>query len=196
MEPGMDRSKLADIFKKLKFIFFTMSNKLTRFTIFDLSNYEDYNMDMHGLTLADQQNECSHNFAASSAGADIIYRPKEAIGAKNLLDGSLDRYLIVPCWEKKSFIISLSENAIIEKFLLLNAEEFSSTVELFSLYASDSYDPKNQTWEKLGNFAANNDFNGQWQSFKVKETWARYLRFEWKTLYGSHYYCTLSQIKV
>jgi len=188
VEKGLDTSKFYDVLNHFSTIFFRMANKLTRYNFFDLSYLEDTNLDMHGLTMAEQQSQCSHNFASSSSGAGIVKSPQEADGASNLLDKSTDRYLIVPCHEKKSFIVSLSENAIIEKFLLLNAEEFSSTVEYFSVYGSDSYDSKNQTWEKMGDFVANNDFNGHWQSFKVKENWARYIRFEWKTFYGSHHY--------
>lgn len=126
----------------------------------------------------------------------MVSSPKEADGSSNLLSGSIERYLIIPSSSSKSFVISLSEDAIIDKFMLLNAEEFSCTIELFNLYGSDTFDPKNQKWEKLGSFLANNDYNGSWQSFKVKETWIRYLKFEWKTSYGTHKYCTLTQIKV
>ena len=76
----------------------------------------------------------------------------------------------------------------------MNLEEFSWTVKEFDLYGSDSYVSHDQKWDKLGTFTAQ-QLNNEWQTFKFKESWIRYLKFEWKNYYGSHYYCTLTQIK-
>lgn len=112
---------------------------------------------------------------------------------QNLLNYSKDKYLIVPCTSKKEYVLSLSEEVVISEFMLLNTEEFSSRIELFNLYGSTTYPTNN--WEKLGTFLAK-EVIGEWQSFPVKKTWSRYLKFEWKTTYGFQYYCTLTQIQV
>lgn len=168
--------------------FYKMLNKLTRYKFIDISGIDDSHLDTQGLIMAEANGECKHNFASQSSGAAFVDSPKQAYGVSNLLSKSTEKYLMVPCKVKKSFVISLSEDAIIDKFLLLNAEEFSSTIELFNLYGSDSYSPPDQKWEKLGSFMADNDLNWVWQSFKVKESWVRYLKFEWKTHYGSYHY--------
>lgn len=146
--------------------------------------------------MAKKNAECQHNFASSSSGAAILASPKGATGVGNILKNGKDDYVIIPCSEKKEFIISLSEDAIISKFLLLSHEEFSSKIDEFDLFGADTYDSENPKWEQLGTFKTNPDFNGIWQSFLVKETWIRYLKFEWKTSLGPYTYCTLTQLKV
>ena len=157
---------------------------------------EDLPSDSEGLISAQQNKECNHNFASSSSGASLLVSPKEADGAKNILKDGKDAYMVLPWNSKKSFIISLSEDTVIDKFLLLGGEEFSSSIEYFDIYGSNEYNSENEKWEKLGHFMASKEFFRKWQSFKVKSTWIRYLKFEWKTSYGSYSYWTLTQIKV
>ena len=78
--------------------------------------------------------------------------------------------------------------------MIRNSEEFSWTIKDFELYGSDTFVSHDQKWDKLGSFTAKK-LNNQWQSFKFKEAWVRYLKLIWKNSYGNHYYWTLSQIK-
>lgn len=162
----------------------TFNNMLTKLK----NERDDTQFDSQGLILPDLNSTCKHNFASLSGGASIVKAPKEADGANNLLSGSRDKYMIVPCSTKKSFVISLSEDAIISKFMILSAQEYSSTIELFNLYGSDSYDSEHQSWDKLGSFMASDQYNGIWQSFNVNPSWVRYLKFEWKTSLGMYNY--------
>ena len=145
-------------------------------------------------TLKTPKPEWKHNFASESSGASLIEYPRDSNGASGILSGSKEKYLIIQSTSQKSFVISLSEDAIIDTFMLMNLEEFSWTVKEFDLYGSDSYVSHDQKWDKLGTFTAQ-QLNNEWQTFKFKESWIRYLKFEWKNYYGSHYYCTLTQIK-
>ncbi|CAI2363045.1 unnamed protein product [Moneuplotes crassus] len=147
-------------------------------------------------TSAKKNQECHHNFASSSSGAVLLESPKGATGSGNILKNGKDEYVIIPCSAKKEFVISLSEDTVIEKFQLLSQEEFSSKIEQFDLYGSDTYNSEEPKWEKLGSFIANNEFNGIWQSFKIKKAWIRYIKFEWKTSFGPYTFCTLTQLKV
>ena len=160
----------------------------------DLKSIDDVSFNHQGLVLPNNDQTWVHNFASSSAGATFVESPKDTGGmSNNFLTGAKDKYLIAPWNSKKEYVISLSEEIVIEKFMLLNTEEFSSRIELFNLYGSSKYPTDN--WEKLGSFMANDVMN-QWQSFRVDKTWIRYLKFSWKTSHGFQYYCTLTQIKV
>lgn len=180
---------LHSILENLRSTFDSMYSKLN-------NKKDDSQFDYQGIVQADLNSTWKHNFASSSGGAHIVQSPKMAVGASNLLTSSADKYMIIPWTEKKNFVISLSEDAVVDKFMIFSGEEYSSNMEMFSLYGSGSYDSENQQWEKLGSFMANEQFNGRWQSFKVPNTWVRYLKIEWKTTQGAHKYCTLTSIKV
>ena len=105
------------------------------------------------------KSEWKHNFASLSSGASLIEYPRDSDGASGILSSSKDKYLIIPSSVEQNFLISLSEDAIINQFMIMNSEEFSWTVNDFVLYGADTFVSHNQSWEKLGTFKAHKSLN-------------------------------------
>ena len=112
------------------------------------------------LSIEKLNSEWKHNFASQSSGASLIEYPRDSDGASGILSSSKDKYLIISSLSSnKNFLISLSEDAIIDQFMLMNSEEFSWTVKDFDLYGSDTFVSRDQKWTKLGNFTAHKSQN-------------------------------------
>ena len=140
----------------------------------------------------DLAQKISVDYASKSAGALIIEKTREFKGTSNLITGDRDKYAIVPCnEEKKSFVLSLSEDILVKEIKVANYERFSSTVKDFQLKGSHTLGK----WVDLGIYTAKAGMGEQ--SF-VLETpaWARYLKFKFLTHHGNEWFCTMSQIKV
>jgi len=74
-----------------------------------------------------------------------------------------------------------------------NFEHYSSNVKDFELYSSLIY--PTDKWVNLGNFTAQNVKHAQ--RFALSEPkWARYLKLNMLSHYGSEFYCTLSMVEV
>ncbi|KAG7365987.1 Sad1 / UNC-like protein [Nitzschia inconspicua] len=134
----------------------------------------------------------SVDYASKSAGALIIEKSQNFKGTSNLLNGDRDKYAIAPCSEeKKSVVLSLSEDILVKVIKIANYERFSSTVKDFQVLGSQTLGK----WVDLGTYYAQPG-HGE-QIFPLKNpSWARYLKFKFLTHHGVEYYCTLSQIKV
>ncbi|RLN04421.1 uncharacterized protein SLP1-like [Panicum miliaceum] len=110
-----------------------------------------------------------YNYAAASKGAKVLDFNKEAKGAFNILDKDKDKYLRNPCSaEGKFVIIELSEETL-------------------------TYPTEN--WETLGRFTVANAKYAQNFTFPEPK-WARYLKLNLLSHYGSEFYCTLSMLEV
>ncbi|CAL0310958.1 unnamed protein product [Lupinus luteus] len=135
-----------------------------------------------------------YNYASTSNGAKVLASNKEAKGASNILTGDKDKYLLNPCSSEHKFVlIDLSEETLVDKIKLANFEHYSSNLKDFELRGSLVY-PSDE-WVFLGNFTASNV--KQVQMFVLKEKkWARYLKLNLQTHYGSEFYCTLSIVEV
>ncbi|XP_020589117.1 uncharacterized protein LOC110030647 [Phalaenopsis equestris] len=135
-----------------------------------------------------------YNYASSTKGAKVLAFNKEAKGASNILDKDQDKYLRNPCSADDKFvIIELSEETLVDSLEIANFEHYSSNLKDFELFSSLVYPTDN--WVNLGNFTAQNVKHAQ--RFVLPEPkWARYLKFNLRSHYGSEFYCTLSVVNV
>ncbi|XP_020261999.1 uncharacterized protein slp1 [Asparagus officinalis] len=135
-----------------------------------------------------------YNYASAKRGAKVLDSNKEAKGASNILDKDKDKYLRNPCSvEEKYVVIELSEETLVDTIEIGSFEHYSSKLKDFELYSSMVYPSDN--WVKLGNFTAQNVKHKQ--RFALSEPkWARYLKLNMLSHYGSEFYCTLSVVEV
>ncbi|KAJ6837206.1 uncharacterized protein M6B38_121695 [Iris pallida] len=135
-----------------------------------------------------------YNYASATKGAKVLEYNKEAKGASNILDKDKDKYLRNPCSaEEKYVVIELSEETLIDTIEIANFEHYSSNFKDFQLLSSLVY--PTDRWVKLGNFTAQNAKHAQ--RFTLPEPkWARYLKVNLLSHYGSEFYCTLSVVEV
>nr|XP_029118241.1 SUN domain-containing protein 4 isoform X2 [Elaeis guineensis] len=135
-----------------------------------------------------------YNYASATKGAKVLAFNKEAKGASSILDKDKDRYLRNPCSaEEKYVVIELSEETLVDTIEIANFEHHSSNIKDFELLSSLVYPTDN--WSDLGNFTAANMKHAQ--RFTLPEPkWARYLKLNLLSHYGSEFYCTLSVVEV
>ncbi|XP_031385727.1 SUN domain-containing protein 4-like [Punica granatum] len=135
-----------------------------------------------------------YNYASASKGAKVLAYNKEAKGTSNILGKDMDKYLRNPCSaEVKFVIIELSEETLVCTIEIANFEHHSSNLKDFEVLGNLIYPTEN--WVKLGHFTAKKV--KQSQRFTLKEPkWARYLKLDLLSHYGSEFYCTLSTVKV
>ncbi|XP_072970535.1 SUN domain-containing protein 4-like [Typha angustifolia] len=135
-----------------------------------------------------------YNYASASKGAKVLDFNKEAKGASNILDKDKDKYLRNPCsTEGKFVVIELSEETLVDTIEVANFEHYSSNLKDFELSSSLVF--PTDKWEKLGKFTAANVKHAQ--RFSLPEPkWARYLKLNLLSHYGSEFYCTLSLFEV
>jgi hypothetical protein len=135
-----------------------------------------------------------YNYASAAKGAKVLDFNKEAKGASNILDKDKDKYLRNPCSaEGKFVIIELSEETLVDTIAIANFEHYSSNLKEFEMLSSLIYPTEN--WETLGRFTVTNTKHAQNFSFPEPK-WARYLKFNLLSHYGSASYCTLSMLEV
>lgn len=135
-----------------------------------------------------------YNYASAAKGAKVLSYNKETKGATNILSRDKDKYLRNPCSaEEKYVVIELSEETLVDSFEIANFEHHSSNLREFELHGSLVY-PTDE-WVKLGNFTAANVKLAQ--RFRLDDPkWARYLKLNLLSHYGSEFYCTLSVLEV
>uniref|UniRef100_A0A0D9V8H5 SUN domain-containing protein n=1 Tax=Leersia perrieri TaxID=77586 RepID=A0A0D9V8H5_9ORYZ len=135
-----------------------------------------------------------YNYASASKGAKVLEFNKEAKGASNILDKDKDKYLRNPCSaEGKFVIIELSEETLVDTIAIANFEHYSSNLKEFEMQSSLSY--PTEKWETLGRFTVANAKIAQNFTF-AEPKWARYLKLNLLSHYGSEFYCTLSMLEV
>jgi len=137
------------------------------------------------------------NFASLDAGGQIMKTNPEAKSASALLKEDRDVYMLNTCLAKNKFVIvELSESILVETVAIANFEFFSSTFREFRVSVSDRYPVKLDRWVDLGTFEAKN--SRDIQAFPVEDPriWARYLRVEFLSHYGSEFYCPVSLLRV
>ncbi|WVZ67955.1 hypothetical protein U9M48_016967 [Paspalum notatum var. saurae] len=135
-----------------------------------------------------------YNYASASKGAKVLDFNKEAKGASNILDKDKDKYLRNPCSaEGKFVIIELSEETLVDTVAIANFEHYSSNPKEFELLCSLTY--PTEKWETLGRFTVVNAKHAQNFTFPEPK-WARYLKLNLLSHYGSEFYCTLSMLEV
>ncbi|KAK5109493.1 hypothetical protein LTR62_006945 [Meristemomyces frigidus] len=137
------------------------------------------------------------NYASFDCSANILKNNKESKHASSVLVENKDSYMLNRCSaNNKFFIVELCNDIHIDTIVLANYEFFSSSFRHFRVSVSDRYPVKEEKWRELGTFEARNA--REVQAFLVEEPqiWARYLRIEFLTHYGSEYYCPVSLLRV
>ena len=138
-----------------------------------------------------------YNYASFDCAANVRKWNPEATTPLTVLGENKDSYMLNVCSvDNKFLIIELCNDISIDTIVLANFEFFSSTFRTFRVSVSDKYPVKIDKWKTLGTFEARN--TREIQAFLVENPviWARYLRIEFLTHYGSEYYCPLSLVRV
>ena len=137
------------------------------------------------------------NYASFDCAATVLKSNKEAKSATSVLIESKDSYMLNKCSaDNKFFIVELCNDIQIDTVVLANYEFFSSGFRHFRLSVSDRYPVKMEKWKDLGTFEARNTREIQAFLIENPQIWARYLRIEFLTHYGTEYYCPVSLLRV
>ncbi|KAM3840153.1 SUN domain-containing ossification factor isoform 2-T2 [Vipera latastei] len=143
------------------------------------------------LTKKVQKNR--NNYASVECGAKILAANPEAKSTSAILMENMDLYMLNPCSTKIWFVVELCEPIQVKQLDIANHELFSSTPKDFLVSISDRY-PTNK-WVKLGTFHARDERNVQ--SFPLDEQmYAKYVKVELVSHFGSEHFCPLSLIRV
>ncbi|XP_066482095.1 SUN domain-containing ossification factor isoform X2 [Tiliqua scincoides] len=134
-----------------------------------------------------------NNYASVECGAKILAANPEAKSTSAILMENMDLYMLNPCSTKIWFVVELCEPIQVKQLDIANHELFSSTPKDFLVSISDRY-PTNK-WVKLGTFHARDERNVQ--SFPLDEQmYAKYVKVELVSHFGSEHFCPLSLIRV
>ncbi|KAJ0059132.1 hypothetical protein NL108_008554, partial [Boleophthalmus pectinirostris] len=134
-----------------------------------------------------------NNYASVECGAKILGANPEAKSTSSILKENMDLYMLNPCSNKIWFVIELCEPVQVKQLDIANFELFSSTPKDFLVSISDRY-PTNK-WLKLGTFHARDERTVQ--SFPLDEhLYAKYVKVELVSHFGSEHFCPLSLIRV
>ncbi|XP_069823717.1 SUN domain-containing ossification factor isoform X2 [Dendropsophus ebraccatus] len=134
-----------------------------------------------------------NNYASVECGAKILSANPEAKSTSAILVENMDLYMLNPCSTKIWLVIELCEPIQVKQLDIANYELFSSTPRDFLVSISDRY-PTNK-WVKLGTFHARDERTVQ--SFPLDEQmYAKYVKVELISHFGSEHFCPLSLIRV
>ena len=137
------------------------------------------------------------NYASFDCAAQVLKHNPECKSPSSVLVENKDSYMLNTCSaQNKFFVIELCNDVLVDTIVLANYEFFSSIFRQFRVSVSDRYPVKMDKWRELGTFEARN--TREVQAFLVEhpQIWARYLRVEFLTHYGSEYYCPVSLLRV
>nr|DBA18115.1 TPA: hypothetical protein GDO54_016401 [Pyxicephalus adspersus] len=153
------------------------------------SNHPSVNGGQHTVKVQKNRN----NYASVECGAKILSANPEAKSTSAILIENMDLYMLNPCSTKVWFVIELCEPIQVKQLDIANYELFSSTPKDFLVSISDRY-PTNK-WVKLGTFHARDERTVQ--SFPLDEQmYAKYVKVELISHFGSEHFCPLSLIRV
>ncbi|XP_007165394.2 SUN domain-containing ossification factor isoform X2 [Balaenoptera acutorostrata] len=146
-----------------------------------------------GLHATKKVQKNRNNYASVECGAKILAANPEAKSTSAILIENMDLYMLNPCSTKIWFVIELCEPIQVKQFDIANYELFSSTPKDFLVSISDRY-PTNK-WIKLGTFHGRDERTVQ--SFPLDEQmYAKYVKVELVSHFGSEHFCPLSLIRV
>ncbi|XP_040216052.1 SUN domain-containing ossification factor isoform X2 [Rana temporaria] len=153
------------------------------------SSHASVNGGQHTVKVQKNRN----NYASVECGAKILSANPEAKSTSAILIENMDLYMLNPCSTKIWFVIELCEPIQVKQLDIANYELFSSTPRDFLVSISDRY-PTNK-WVKLGTFHARDERTVQ--SFPLDEQmYAKYVKVELISHFGSEHFCPLSLIRV
>lgn len=135
------------------------------------------------------------NYASIDCGANVLKANKEAKGTSAILSESKDSYVLNKCSAEKHIIVELCYPILIDTIVLANFEFFSSTFKNVKVSISKWYPPK-EDWKVIGEYVARNSRELQIFNVKAPIMFAKYIRIDFQTHYGNHYYCPVSLLRV
>ena len=137
------------------------------------------------------------NYASFDCAATVLKTNQKCKSSSSVLVENKDSYMLNECSaDNKFIIIELCDDILVDTVVVANFEFFSSMFRTFRVSVSDRYPVKADRWKDLGTFEARN--TRDIQAFLVENPliWARYLRIEFLTHYGSEFYCPVSLVRV
>lgn len=136
------------------------------------------------------------NYASRDCAATVVKTNSDAKGASAILTEVKDSYLLNKCSTPNKFVvIELCQDILVSSIVMGNFELFSSMFKEVRFSVSDRF-PVTNGWKELGQFEARNIRDVQ--SFDIENAliWARYLKIEILSHYGSEFYCPISLVRV
>ncbi|TLD29861.1 sad1 unc domain protein [Venturia nashicola] len=137
------------------------------------------------------------NYASFDCAATILKTNPKCKSSSQVLSENKDSYMLNECSQPNKFmIIEMCDDILVDTIVLANYEFFSSMFRTVRVSVSDRYPVKADKWRELGIYEARN--TREVQAFLVQNPliWARYLRIEFLTHYGSEFYCPVSLVRV
>lgn len=137
------------------------------------------------------------NYASFDCAATILKTNPKCKSSSQVLSENKDSYMLNECSQPNKFmIIEMCDDILVDTIVLANYEFFSSMFRTVRVSVSDRYPVKADKWRELGTYEARN--TREVQAFLVPNPliWARYLRIEFLTHYGSEFYCPVSLVRV
>ncbi|KAI3640257.1 hypothetical protein MIR68_001135 [Amoeboaphelidium protococcarum] len=138
------------------------------------------------------------NYASFDCGAIIRQSDSSTQHATSILNANnKDTYMLTVCSDKNEerFVtIELCQDILIDGVVIANLEFFSSMYSRINVYISDFYPPVQWTHLAVLDTVNNRDL----QLFQVEESlmWAKYVKLQFVSHYGSEHYCPLTLVKV
>lgn len=153
--------------------------------------------DSIGNPSASGANEKPFNFASADAGARVLAHSDGIVGAKNVITGSVDKYLLASCpgpglAGSRWVDLELSEDVILESIETANLEYYSSSARRVAILGASTYPPKR--WNVLGVFDFSNVRKIQ-RFYITKRIVTRFLRVMYAGKQGNEFYCPVSTIR-
>jgi len=150
--------------------------------------------DQKSPTLKIRTKKTQVNYASQDCGAKILSHNSEADHTFAILDEDKDYYMLNPCTANIWFVIELCEPIQVRQIQMANYELFSSPAKNFNIYISERYPARD--WRLLGSFEASN--NRELQTFEPAQElmFAKYVKFEMKSHFGSEHFCPISIIRI
>ena len=137
------------------------------------------------------------NYASFDCAATVLKTNPKSKSSTSILVENKDSYMLNECSQDNKFIIvELCDIILVDTVVLANFEFFSSIFRTFRVSVSDRYPAKADKWRDLGTYEARN--SREVQPFLIKDPliWAKYIRIEFLTHFGSEYYCPVSLLRV
>jgi hypothetical protein len=168
-------------------------------------DYKDQSVDSIGDDLDIQVGSSAYgktskerfNYASFDCAAAVLKSNPEAKGSSAILDENRDRYMLNKCAASSKFvIIEMCEDILVDTVVLANFEFFSSTFKEFRISVTDRYPINERGWKTIGTYTGNNTRTLQVFAVKNPLIWARYIRIEFLSHYGSEFYCPLSLLRI
>lgn len=137
------------------------------------------------------------NYASFDCAATVLKTNNKCKSSSSVLVENKDSYMLNECSSDNKFIIiELCDDILVDTVVVANFEFFSSMFRTFRISVSDRYPVKLDRWKDLGTFEARNSRDIQAFLIENPLIWARYVKIEFLTQYGSEFYCPVSLVRV